>query len=104
GLAPERRLLSIIDTRLFKGCDRIEWVGTAEELRSDLTGPCYDNDEVRQLLNWSGSTGVYLGRLAAQHPERVIEKRKSTSREWSIRRPSDMPPEPREPVYARTGV
>jgi hypothetical protein len=92
GLAPETRLLSLIDTAIF-GDTQIghlavkpteEWAGTAERLESTLRSHSETHDEATRLLNWPNATGTYLGRLAKKCPKRVQSVRTSHRREWRI--------------------
>ena len=90
-LAPEKRLLTLIDAELFKASAPRQWQGTAEELEKLLT----DRDAstsygARQLLTFNTACGVYLGRLARKHPDRVGEKRIATGRRWTITYPEEV--------------
>lgn len=87
-LAPEVRLLAIIDTAFFSPlAKRDRWEGTADELRSELTEAM--PRALGRLLEWDNAPGVYLGRLAAKYPSRVSEHRTSARREWIIRPPTE---------------
>ena len=86
-LAPEFRLLSLIDDQCFDGsrCDT-DWQGTAEELERQLTNedsPC--RYEARHLLTYNTACGVYLGRLAKKYPGRFSLHRTETTRTWTIK-------------------
>jgi hypothetical protein len=100
-LAPETRLLGLIDEEIFGvtevGVGRTvppsKWEGTAEKLERllcDLNSPF--SNEARRLLSWSSATGTYLGRLAHKHPDRVNPGRTSEARNWIIFRKPDSPP------------
>ena len=94
-VAPEMRLLSLLDTVYFSqpaiGLGRIgvaqpsEICQTAEEIEAGLTGAnCAHSYEARRLLGWSGACGTYLGRLAKAMPQRVQQVRSATFRKWRI--------------------
>src|SRR5260370_27196350 len=93
-LAPETRLLVLIDEVLFTpqtvGAGRSVpdeiWQGTAEQLES-LLGLSNFGHEAQRLLSWPNAAGTYLGRLAAKHPDRVKPDRTSTARKWILYRP-----------------
>jgi len=81
-LAPETRLLRLIDAHGMKGMDR--WSGTASELQAMLTAydsPC--SHEARGLLSWSNACGTYLGRLEKK-VDRVSYERTATERRWTV--------------------
>lgn len=86
-LAPETRLLSLIDAVLFAdagpGNRAVEL--TAEEIESRLvnSGMAY---EARRLLSWSTACGVYLSRLSVKYPKRFEHQRTKSNRVWLIRR------------------
>jgi len=101
-LAPETRLLTLIDEGIFRGHevaqgviaysgrDKPKWEGTAEKLESllcDFNSPFCN--EARRLLSWPSATGTYLGRLAHKHPDRVKDARTGEARNWIIFRRSD---------------
>ena len=82
---PYMRLLTLIDSEIFKN-DNYSWEGSAEELERQLTrdgSVCAR--EARQLLNWNGAAARHLGRLWRAHPERVERLHHNHSREWLIR-------------------
>jgi hypothetical protein len=84
-LAPEKRLLTLIDAELFKDGRTGQWQGTAEELEKLLTDrEASTSYGARQLLTFNTACGVYLGRLAKKHPYRVSERRVHGRREWTI--------------------
>jgi len=87
-LAPETRLLALIDEVIFTGfhCDPVKtargvklgwlskWEGTAEDLERRLCNDEGFGHEARRLLgHWQAATGTYLGRLAQKHPDRVVK-------------------------------
>ena len=85
-LAPEFRLLNLIDDQLFRDGDDA-WEGTAEQLERLLTS---ENSscrfEARRLFTFNTACGVYLGRLAKKYSDRVSYDRTSTARLWTIKR------------------
>jgi hypothetical protein len=105
-LAPETRLLVLIDEVIFRGQeiaedvtvhigdkDKAQWQGTAERLKWRL---CDSNSsfgkEAERLLSWPSATGTYLGRLAHKHPDRVKPARTADERNWIIfRKPEPLP-------------
>ncbi|HWY92245.1 MAG TPA: DUF5906 domain-containing protein [Chthoniobacterales bacterium] len=87
-LAPEHKLLELIDTALFSSLAPGSFEGTAAELEHELTK---DGSEVRraasQLLSFQAACGTYLGRLAKAYPGRITEVRTKTGRIWTINPP-----------------
>jgi hypothetical protein len=82
-LAPETRLLRLIDNHVIQGD---VWSGTASSLQAELTAcdsPC--THEARSLLHWSSACGSYLGRLAARYPLRVSNERTNSERRWTVK-------------------
>lgn len=87
-LAPEQKLIMLIDSELFSTPAAGSWHGTAAKLEARLTATdsrCAH--EARKLLSWPSACGVYLGRLAKKEPERVVDDRHSDSRDWIIKPP-----------------
>ena len=86
-LAPETKLLELIDRELWSGHCRTSWVGTAGELetllRKDGSSVRF---EVQRLLTWGSACGAYLARLAEKQPNRVAHNRTATARRWTIRK------------------
>jgi len=83
-LAPEYRLLMIINKELFGTEPAFAWSGTAEDLESKLTSTGGFQYESRKLLSWGNAVGTYLGRLAKKYPERVTQSRTERQRLWTI--------------------
>jgi len=94
-LAPETRLLQLIDTEIFKInakaplCPRTDpWEGAASKLECVLSE---DSSRVRylarELLSWQGACGTYLGRLKNQYPKRVSYLKQHRDRTWTINPP-----------------
>jgi hypothetical protein len=93
-LAPETRLLQLIDAEIFEnivptGPRTTPWTGTALELEQRLTQ--FSSDVQRQaqnLLNWQGSAGTYLSRLKKLHPKRIsLGPHKKGINTWVINSP-----------------
>ena len=89
-LAPETRLLSLIDAVLFAGPANGAVELTADALQSKLVNSDMSY-EARRLLSWNTACGVYLRRLANKHPDRLTQRREHTSRVWLIRGASGSP-------------
>lgn len=87
-LAPERRLLSLIDGELFSMPGTSSWEGTADQLERRLigeeSGSAY---EARRVLSFNTACGVYLARLAKKYSTRVQKHRGNQSRQWIIHPP-----------------
>jgi hypothetical protein len=88
-LAPEFRLLRLIDDELFDDVYEAgpRWEGSAEQLERRLCGDdskC--RHEARKLFTFNTACGVYLSRLAKKHPERFEGVRSSKARTWKIER------------------
>jgi hypothetical protein len=109
-VAPENRLLALVDATLFApsnpslpvvGEPLTEWIGTAEALQAILTGMSSGHGyEARQVLSWAHACGTYLGRLARDRPDRVRQQRRADSRNWRITRPLEGSDTDREEVEA----
>jgi hypothetical protein len=88
-LAPETRLLELIDSELFGSAAPGSWEGTASELERKLTA---DNSRVRReagkLFSFAAACGTYLGRLQKLYPDRFESAHGRTGNRWSI----DPPP------------
>ncbi len=88
-LAPEFRLLNLIDAQLFSSAAPGAWHGSAEDLERLLTGPqSVCRQEAQRLLHFNTACGVYLGRLRAKYPDRVSYERDDRRRTWRILPPS----------------
>jgi hypothetical protein len=87
-LAPEFRLLALVDDQIFRDEDDT-WEDTAAQLERILTGensPC--RFEARKLLSFGSSCGTYLGRLAKKCQGRVSFRRIHGQTTWRIKPPS----------------
>lgn len=90
-LAPEQRLLNLIDTVLFTAGK--SWNGTAEELERKLTEfSSAVRGEAKSLLSYNTACGTYLGRLSKKRNTRVTWKTKHGYRHWTITPPPAEPP------------
>jgi hypothetical protein len=82
-LAPEFRLLILIDNAIFRTSESPIWEGTAEDLHYYLCESPY-KIEAKALLAGPNATGTYLGRLEKRYPNRVERHRQAVSREWKL--------------------
>jgi hypothetical protein len=84
-MAPETRMLNIIDEVLFREDKAAMWIGTADELKARLEDSSYQKD-VERLLGHYTAVGVNLTRLATKNPARVAKRQRTAHRrEWEIR-------------------
>jgi len=87
-LAPEKRLLDLIDMCLF-ATDAMsiteEYELTAHELQTRLLSDTSIQYEARKLLTYNTTCGTYLGRLAKKS-KRIEYIRTSEKRTWKIKR------------------
>jgi hypothetical protein len=82
-LAPERRLMELIDAELFSLDD--SWEGTAGELENRLTSKdCQMHHEARRLLIYPTACGTYLSRLARESDTRVSFRETNRGRIYKI--------------------
>jgi hypothetical protein len=95
-LAPETRLLSLIDAVIFPentdgGFVIVRqnpwWDGTAEQMERELCNSNYSR-EAAKLLSWHGAIGTYLGRIASKDPGRVRDGRTNKARRWIVYPPN----------------
>jgi hypothetical protein len=87
-LAPETRLLQLIDAELFGLPNSDAWEGTSLELEQRLFH--YSSSvrhQVRALINWQGACGTYLGRLKKLYPARFDYEKLHRDRKWIIQPP-----------------
>ncbi len=84
-LAPEFRLLRLIDEELFPDGSVDAWEGSAEQLERRL---CADGsrcrNESRKLFTFNTACGVYLARLLKKEPKRFGYERSAVRRFWTI--------------------
>lgn len=89
-LAPETKLLELIDARLFPKDASLwsEWEGLASELEAELCGPSSAvAHEARKLLLYNSACGQYLGRLEKMHPDRISHRISTGRNVWQIAPP-----------------
>jgi hypothetical protein len=88
-LAPETRLLELIDSELFGSAAPGSWEGTASDLERKLTG---DSSSVRReaakLFSFPTACGTYLGRLQKLYPARFESIHGRTGNRWTIDPPT----------------
>jgi hypothetical protein len=92
-LAPETKLLTLIDATLFPPANSLSpskvslcLEMTAEGIEQNLASSSASY-EARRLLTWNAACGTYLGRLAKQRPDRVRSARRAELRLWHIAHP-----------------
>jgi hypothetical protein len=84
-LAPERRLMEVIDSEVF-GLDDC-WQGTAGQLENKLTSKdCQMQHEARRLLIYPAACDTYLSRLAREPHTRVSFRETNRGRIYKIAR------------------
>lgn len=86
-LAPETRLLQLIDEAIFEDKDQVgDWTGKSSDLEKKLR-----NSEVafeaEKILRFVGAAGSYLGRLAKSHRDRVSKRVSGGYTAWTITPP-----------------
>jgi hypothetical protein len=87
-LAPEYRLLRLLDDELFQSDAPGVWEGSAELLERQLSADSSGcRNEARKLFTYNTACGVYLGRLAKRHPDRFSKKCTSRGNQWTITAP-----------------
>ena len=86
-LAPETRLLELIDRELWRVHYESSWEGSAAELEGLFrqTGSTVSFD-INRLLTWPNACGTYLARIAEKHPDRVSRHRTGDARLWTIQK------------------
>ena len=84
-LAPEEKLLSIIDQYIvFSG---LPWTGKSADLERRITDhDCPYSREAQKLFSWASACGTYLGRLHKRYPNRFKREQKGEERDrtWTI--------------------
>lgn len=94
-LAPETRMLGLIDDELFvlgPGSAK-PWTGTARQLEKKLVEADFASArEARRLFSFNTACGTYLARLQQKFPVRVSSRTRKGVRFWTIN-PSDELPE-----------
>jgi hypothetical protein len=88
-LAPETRLLELIDSELFGSIAPGSWEGTASELERKLTGESSGvRREAGKLFSFPTACGTYLGRLQKLYPARFERDHARTGNRWTIDPPA----------------
>lgn len=87
-LAPEERLLSLIDSVLWDADMPTKWEGKSMDLEQELRK--YSISEVERLFRFSNACGAYLGKLLRRHPERVSNRKHDGYTVWTILPPSQL--------------
>jgi len=93
-LAPEARLLDLIDDKLFLfgAVGNTPWSGTARQLEDKLLEVCGGQvHEVRRLLSFNTACGTYLARLEQKYPIRITSRTVRGYRIWKIDPPEELP-------------
>ena len=93
-LAPETRLLGLVDDELFTlgPGSAGPWTGTARQLEKKLVEADFASArEARRLLSFNTACGTYLARLERRFPARVGSRTKKGYRFWTINPPDDGP-------------
>jgi Bifunctional DNA primase/polymerase, N-terminal len=87
-LAPETKLLELIDAEIFKSPAGSHFQGKAADLERRLTA---DYSAVRsaasRLFTFQSACGTYLGRLQKRYPKRFQQEHKRTGTVWTISPP-----------------
>lgn len=103
-LAPEFRLLRLIDDELFDSSAAEQWEGTAEQLERRLCSESSQcRSEARKLFTYNTACGVYLGRLLKKEPKRFDYGRESAKRLWTICPAGDCGAKGKTPCHPVTG-
>ncbi len=85
-LAPEYRLLRLIDEELFLTEETDPWEGSAEQLERRLCAePSTCRNEARKLFTFNTACGVYLARLHKRYPNRFKPNHTRDGNWWTIR-------------------
>jgi len=90
-LAPETKLLELIDTKLWPKDAPVWniWEGKASDLEAELTKQMSGVEhEARKLLLYNSACGQYLGRLMQQHPGRISKRILKGMNIWEIQPPA----------------
>jgi hypothetical protein len=84
-LAPETKLLGLIDDELFGSALPAIWEGSASDLERKLKSEASQvSHEARQLFSFPAACGTYLGRLAKKYPKRFECTHTKKGNEWTI--------------------
>lgn len=85
-LAPEERLLQLIDSVLWDEEFPTLWEGKSMELETALRARC--SSEVERIFRFVNACGAYLGKLLRRHPHRISSRKKDGYTLWKILPPS----------------
>ncbi|MEM7478380.1 MAG: hypothetical protein AAF483_25640, partial [Planctomycetota bacterium] len=88
-LAPEARLLDLIDMALWDDPCQTTWTGRAIELQKLLMDHPDTGYQAKDLLQRRNTTGRYLGRIEKSRPERIRNSRKGDERLWTVFKPKN---------------
>jgi len=84
-LAPETKLLGLIDDELFNSAAPGSWEGSASDLERKLKSEAsMVAHEARQLFSFPTACGTYLGRLAKKYPKRFECEHTNKGNNWTI--------------------
>ena len=87
-LAPETRLLELIETSLLR--DDGDWEGSAADLEKELKRiGALSEREADKVFPFNTACGVYLARLAKKHPNCISKRRTRDAVIWIISRDPD---------------
>ena len=86
-LAPETRLLQLVDDALFSGDGiQLKFDGKSSDLEKQLR-KSEVSFEVEKILRYPGACGSYLGKLSKSHPERISKRVNTGNAFWTIQPP-----------------
>jgi hypothetical protein len=87
GLAPETRLLNLVDSVLFKPGDPLDciWRGKSFDLEAVLRKSDF-HFAAEKIFSWPGAAGQYLSRLEKSKPTRVSKRKLEGHTVWTILR------------------
>jgi hypothetical protein len=88
-MAPETRLLELIDVQLFDSPAPGTWEGSANQLERILTDQHESKvkREAERLLTFPLACGTYLGRLQKTYSDRLVSVHTKTGNVWTINPP-----------------
>jgi hypothetical protein len=84
-LAPEEKLLNMIDEGLFETTDD-EIVDTAIGIESRIAN--WNPDQARKIFSWLAASGTYLAKLAKKYPNRFSSTVVDGKTRWHIKPPT----------------
>lgn len=86
-MAPEVRLLGLIDHICFDENNPTPWTGKAIDLEQQLKNSAF-GFEYERLCRWAGACPAYLGKLAKSQRERVSQRKVHGYTQWTITTPT----------------